>query len=68
MINAEIKIASFVRDNNIGLIIEDYDAVNISDLINKMFEKRIPLYSKEELTNKYTWENIESILIKAHNV
>ncbi len=67
IINAEIRIASFVRDNNIGVIIENYDTMNAAALIDRLFASKNTFSFSEEIMNTYVWENIEDILLSSHN-
>ena len=68
IINAEVKISSFVRKHNIGLIIENYKMEDIQSLIDRMFEKKNSYLFSDELIQTYTWENIEDVLINAHDI
>ena len=64
--NAEIKIAAFVAEHKIGYIIGSYNKINASQLVEDLKQRKNNYTFKRELIDTYTWENIESILIAAH--
>ncbi len=68
IINAEISISGFVKENNLGVVIDNYYMIDANELIDELFRKKNSYHFSEEMINKYTWENIEHVIINAHSV
>ncbi len=66
IINREVKIASFVEQENIGYVMESFYATNDSDLLKGLLAAKSNFHFSEQLRTKYTWEAIEEKLINAH--
>ena len=66
IINAEIRIASFVKEHAIGLVIDHYDIANVEELADQLFAHKNAYQFDKEITHMFVWENIEYILIQAH--
>lgn len=66
IINKEIKIAGFVEENKIGVIIDDYYNFDPRKLVAHLKETRNTFNFSAETKKKYTWENIDHILVEAH--
>ena len=63
IINDGAKISSFVKENNLGIVI-NYNNFKSEDLYNKMlsFKKKLIQIDK----SKYLWDNYENTLIGLH--
>ena len=68
IINSEIRISSFVSENKIGVVINEYNFKNAGALVDELFRNKNTYTFSREITEKYVWENIEDILIEAHQV
>ena len=66
IINQEVKIANFVREKNLGYIIESYYEKNPAALIEKLIAAKSQFIFDQSLQNQYTWEAIENKLTAAH--
>lgn len=66
IINREIRIAAFVEENAIGITFNDYYHFDVDALLRELKEKRNSFTFTEALRNTYTWDNIEHILLEAH--
>lgn len=68
VINSEINIAQFVKDNRIGIVLDKYNFGNYRLLANTMIEQKQKFSFDYSMQNTFTWEHIEHILIDAHSV
>jgi len=66
--NKEIKVSKFVKDNNLGIVIEDYNNFDSVQLIKDLYTLKNSFNFNENLIKQYTWENIEGELLNAHMV
>ena len=67
IINAEVKVSSFVTEQHLGYVLKsytDYDAVALAGEL--MSAKRSFVFNKE-LRETYTWESVEPVLLEAHS-
>lgn len=64
--NAEIKISTFVKENKIGVVIDNYNTFNPIELLAELSAKKNTFSFSPDLIETYTWEKIENILITAH--
>ena len=68
ILNAEIKASSYVKEKNIGYIMESFYNVNYYNLFKDLMNSR-DLYSfPEKLISENSWENYEGILLSLHQV
>ncbi len=67
IINSEVVLSSFVKDNSLGIVLSDFYTVDPQSLKSELFEKRESFFKNSNLSEKYCWENQEKILIKIHN-
>jgi len=67
IINNEVKVASFVKENNLGIIIDNYYKVDLDKLNAELIAKMNTFDFPEILKNKYSWENIEHTLLECHS-
>lgn len=68
IINSEVYISSFVRDNAIGIVIPDYNNFDAGELIKQLKQKKKEFHFSPSLIDAYNWENIEHVLIAAHRI
>lgn len=68
IMNAEIRIASFIKEHDLGVIIADYDSVDAAELVRTLKERRNTFVFPESLCNTYIWERIEHKLLGAHEI
>ena len=67
IINSEIKISSFVREKNLGFIIDKYDVSDFNALYNNL-QSNIQNYTwGRDLVLEYSWTSVEESLIYSHN-
>ncbi len=66
IMNSEVLISSFVKRNKIGFILENYYDNNWSQVYLELKKLRGSYEFEKNFCDKYTWENIESKLINAH--
>lgn len=67
IINAEIKIASFVQSNHLGIIIDDYYHFDIPSLLQTLYQHKNDFAFSDQVRDTYTWEHIEHVLTEAHH-
>lgn len=66
IINQEVLVSAFVREKNLGVVIDSYSPANISSVWEELKTKRNQFTHITEMQGIYTWEKIEPILIAAH--
>jgi glycosyltransferase involved in cell wall biosynthesis len=66
IINQEVLVSSFVRDEKLGVILDSYNPANISQVLEELKTKRNQFSHITQLQGIYTWEKIEPVLIAAH--
>jgi hypothetical protein len=67
IINQEIKVSEFVKQNEIGIVLNEYLPPNVDEVIKNLIDKKGTFIFDSRLKKKYSWESIEDKLIKAHN-
>ena len=68
IINAEILISNFVRDNQVGWVMPQYDCKLDSRAIDFLISNKGGYKFSENLKSKYSWENCEKTLLKIHEL
>lgn len=67
IINAEIKVAQFVAENNLGFILKSYYEKDISRLFQQLILQKKSFVFDKRLRHGYTWEAIENKLVRANS-
>ncbi len=68
IINAEVKISSWVKDKGIGFILEQYNIKDYKGLFMDLNKAKGNFQFSEELKVVYTWQNVEKSLLNAHKI
>ena len=68
IINNEVKASKFVKNNNIGVIIDDFYKYSVDTIYKDLLKKRNKFIFNNKQAKKYSWENIEIKLLKAHKL
>jgi hypothetical protein len=66
IINAEVKIAQFVTDNNLGFVMDSFYEKDTETLLHKLIWTKKSYVFDKAISQKYTWEAIENKLVEAH--
>jgi hypothetical protein len=66
IINAEVKIAQFVTDNNLGFVTNSFYEKDTEKLLNQLISTKKSYVFDRAISQKYTWEAIENKLVEAH--
>ena len=66
IINQEILVSTFVRDEKLGYVIQSYNPADVSTILQELKSQRGCYEHISKLQGKYTWESIEPVLITAH--
>lgn len=66
IINQEVLVSAFVRDEKLGVILESYCPSNILVVLEELKAQRNQFTHIAKMQGKYIWENIEPVLINAH--
>jgi hypothetical protein len=66
IINAEVKIAQFVTDNNLGFVMDSFYEKDTETLLQKLISTKKNYIFDNAISQKYTWEAIENKLVEAH--
>lgn len=64
--NSEVNISKFVSDNNLGIIIPEYNVRDYHQLFNELIEKKNTFKFDLNLRREYCWENKEMVLLNTH--
>ena len=68
IINAEVKVSSFVKEKNIGVVLDSFYEYDTESVYNELLNKKEKFSFSEEAAEKYSWESIESKLLEAHKL
>lgn len=68
IVNQEIKISNWVKQHNIGFILTDYSVADFDILHQNLVKYKNTFTFSKNLKKNYTWENVEGILLKAHQI
>lgn len=66
IINKEILVSAFVRDEKLGYVIDSYNPTELSGVLQDLKSQRSNYAHIISLQGKYTWDAIEPILMNAH--
>lgn len=66
IINKEVKVSAFVKENNLGYIIDNYYTENYDKIIIDLIEKKKDFKFSQTLKSKYIWESIERKFLEIH--
>ncbi len=66
IINPEVKIASFVRDQNLGVVLPAYRPVDYQAVAQSLREFKATRRARSDLSEQYVWESLEPRLLAAH--
>ncbi len=66
IINAEVKIAQFVTNNNLGFVMDSFYEKDSESLFDKLLSTKKSYAFDQTISRKYTWEAIENKLVEAH--
>jgi hypothetical protein len=66
IINREIQVADFVREQRLGYVLPAYEVQDYPTLVNQLQEQKKSFTFSDELAETYTWERVEERLLKAH--
>ena len=68
IINNEIKVASFVKEQQIGIVIPSFYNVNYLELINLLEENKNKFSFSKSLSDKHVWEGIENKFLNIYHI
>lgn len=68
IINAEIKVSQWVKDNKIGFVMDQYNPQDYSKLYTELNNAKHSFSFSEETKVFYTWQSVEEELLKAHQI
>lgn len=68
IINEEVKISKWVKDHNVGLVIDNYDVSDFELLYHQLLKYRGKFNHPNEFKKKYVWESVENNLLSAHKL
>ena len=66
IINREVLVSAFVRDEKLGVVIDSYNPANIASVLVELKAQRNHFTHITKMQGMYTWEKIEPVLISAH--
>jgi hypothetical protein len=66
IINAEVKIADFVKRHSIGYVLNSFYDIDYNKTLEDLFNLKGNFIISPSLQHKYTWEAIENKLLEAH--
>lgn len=68
IMNGEVKVSSFVRGKNIGVVLDSFYDYDVDQLYKELVDKKQTFDFNEDHANKYSWESIEKKLLVAHKL
>jgi hypothetical protein len=68
IMNGEVKVAAFVKENNIGVVLKSFYNYNPDKLYTELTAKKDTFSFSEERADLYSWEKVEHKLLKAHGI
>jgi len=66
IINKEILVSTFVRDEKLGIVLDSYNPPNVVPILEELKAQRNQFTHIAQMKGIYTWEKVESVLISAH--
>jgi hypothetical protein len=66
IINAEIKVAQFVKTQNLGYVTDSYYVKDTPKLLRELIAAKKTFVFDQTLSQRYTWEAVEGKLLDAH--
>ena len=66
IINQEVLVSAFVRDEKLGVVIDSYNPTNISSILVELKAQRNHFTHIAKMQGMYTWEKIAPVLVSAH--
>jgi hypothetical protein len=66
IINAEVKVSSFVQDKKLGYVLAHYDSYKPQQVVDELFVGKSKFTFSDALRHAYTWESVEEVLLAAH--
>jgi len=66
IINKEVKVAEFVKEHHLGIVIPKFDLESIDEFHNELIAKKGTFIFHEALKENYCWEKIERKLVECH--
>jgi hypothetical protein len=67
VINSEAKISEFVKQENIGVVVDNYYTTEYEKVAQMLIEKKGTFTFSHALREKYNWENQEEVLLQTHD-
>lgn len=68
IMNSEVKVSEFVKEKNIGVVLDSFCNYNIDKLYDKLKQRSKSFDFNQENTDLYSWESIENKLLSAHKL
>jgi len=68
IINNEVKISSFVKEENIGIVLNNYYNIDYNSFIEELKTRKDTFIFSNELKYNNSWNMVESRLLKAHGL
>ncbi|MDY7394196.1 hypothetical protein UMM65_03005 [Aureibaculum sp. 2210JD6-5] len=68
IINSEVKVSSFVKEENLGVILSSFSNYNVDEVYQELLFKKDSFSFNKKNAEKYSWESIENKLLKAHKL
>ncbi|MBJ2174571.1 hypothetical protein JBL43_10010 [Aureibaculum sp. A20] len=68
IMNSEVKVSSFVKEKNIGIILSSFSNYNVDAVYEELKNRKDSFSFNKENAKKYSWESIEHKLLVAHKI
>ncbi len=66
IINGEVKISSFVKENNLGYVMASFYETDYTKLFHEWLSCRSTYQFHDSLRHSFTWEAVEDKLLQSH--
>ncbi len=68
IMNGEVKVASFVKEKNIGVVLDSFYDYDVVKVYKELIEKKQTFNFNDANATTYSWESIEKKLLVAHKL
>jgi len=68
IINPEVRVAAFVREHGLGVVLDAYEPKDLVAVAQSLREFKSSYRPDPELAGKFLWESVESRLLTAHAI
>jgi hypothetical protein len=68
IINSEVRISSFVREHNLGVVLDAFEPTDMASVIESLRQFKSTFQPDPALPAKYVWESVQKQLLESHKL